>query len=74
MVNEQQVTDPALRELMVKELRSIQRSITALTAELHRVMRMVEPCDGDLDGEPCILGWHSGHHRTVAGQEWLDGE
>ncbi|HEY9414844.1 MAG TPA: hypothetical protein VIQ30_08820 [Pseudonocardia sp.] len=68
------VTDPLLREVVTKELRRIQDGITALTAELHAAMRSISPCDGDLDGQPCILGWHQGHHRTVDGVEWLDAE
>lgn len=77
MVTEHQVyavTDPALREAVTKELRRIQDQLTALTAELYAAMRMIEPCDGDLDGQPCILGWHQGPHRDIDGTEWLDGE
>lgn len=68
------VTDPKLREAVTKELRRIQDGITALSAELHAAMQTISPCDGDLDGQPCILGWHNGMHRTVDGDEWLDTE
>ena len=68
------ITDPQLREAVTKELRRIQDGITALSAELHAAMQSISPCDGDLDGQVCILGWHQGHHRTVDGVEWLDTE
>ena len=66
------VDDPKLREAVTEELRRIQDSLTALTAELHAAMQMMAQCDGSHDGEPCVLTWHSGHHRTATGFEWLD--
>jgi hypothetical protein len=67
------VLDPEARAEVLDEMRRIQRAITALTAELHDAMRMLEQCDGERDGEPCILPYHSGLHRSETGHEWLDG-
>jgi hypothetical protein len=75
VVSEQEaraVTDPEFRGEMARRLRGIQEAVSALTAELHDAMEQMAQCDGDLDGQPCILAWHQGPHRTVDGEEWLD--
>jgi hypothetical protein len=66
------VIDPEARAEVTDRLHGIQRAITALTAELHDAMRSLEQCDGERDGEPCILPYHSGLHRSETGHEWLD--
>jgi hypothetical protein len=50
------------------------------SAELERdargwpLLHSNEPCDGSnpLTGRACVNGYHKGHHRDVAGTEWLD--
>lgn len=66
--------DPQFQAYMIERLEGIQRAITGLTAELHGIMLLLEPCYGDLDGDPCVLGFHRGPHQTGDGTEWLDKE
>jgi len=67
------VTDPTLRAEVLERLRGIQEALAGLTAELHEAMAMVPQCDGEKDGEPCILsGVHNGRHRSESGVEWLE--
>jgi hypothetical protein len=37
-------------------------------------LRPAARCDGEnpMTGQPCISGWHKGHHRDANGAEWLD--
>lgn len=66
--------DREFKDQLLDRLAEIQRAVTGLTAELHGIMRLVEPCYGLRSGEPCVLGWHRGPHRTATGVEWMDSE
>jgi hypothetical protein len=63
---------PELRAEVVRRLRGIQDAVAELTDDLHEAMEMMAQCDGDRDGEACILAWHQGYHRSASGAEWLD--
>lgn len=67
------VSDPEFRAQVTERLRGIQEALISLSAELHAVMASMAQCDGERDGEPCILAWHSGPHRSASGHQWLDG-
>ncbi|MEV6413829.1 hypothetical protein [Kribbella sp. NPDC051718] len=36
------------------------------------VLHAADACDGrSAVGQPCVLGYHKGHHRDALGVEWL---
>ncbi|GAA1566544.1 hypothetical protein GCM10009789_20050 [Kribbella sancticallisti] len=40
------------------------------------ILHAADPCDGrnPATGRPCERSYHQGHHRDLAGAEWLDDE
>lgn len=61
------------RRDLQQKLHEVSEGLVALRIVLEGIQALLTPCDGEKDGEVCLLpDRHRGPHLSDAGTEWVD--